>query len=113
MPTLLQDGIFEKTSTSLYADEDWYNSLIERGELIPLEPFHLPDCDTINGIDEWGWSSDKIETASVGETQYSKTFEIIEETEGPLIPPNKKFQVKLIIKKIRKGKPSVCDEIEL
>jgi len=112
MPTLLPAIISEKSSTSSHSDEDWYSGLFEGGGLIQLGQFHLPDCDTINGIVGWRWSPDKIETASVGETKYPKSLEIIEEIESPLIPPNKKFQVKLLIKTVRKGKPSVCDEIE-
>lgn len=32
--------------------------------------------------------------------------------ESPLMSPRKSFKVKLHIRKIKRGKPSVCDELE-
>ena len=110
MPVLLQDTITKKSPTSSFSDEDLFVGLSECTKPILPEQFQLPDCNITNGME---YSSDKTGTASYGEPKQYRTLEIIEEIESPLIPPNKKFQVKLIIKNIRKGKPSVCDEIEL
>ena len=40
-------------------------------------------------------------------------FDIVGDIESPLMPANKQLPVKLIIKHIRKGRPSICDELGL
>jgi hypothetical protein len=37
----------------------------------------------------------------------------IEEFDAPLMPPKKEFRIKLIVKSIERGKPSICDDLEI
>lgn len=44
---------------------------------------------------------------------YLDKLDFIYDIESPIMPARKQFTINLVIEKIEKGRPSICDEVEL
>ncbi len=102
-------------STSNYYNE-WLGFLEEY--IIPLNL--ITDYKRINFTDELIRileMSTGIQIMDIDETSKSEIYSseqniiINHEIPSPLMPPNKSINIKVIVKNIEKGIPSICDEI--
>lgn len=115
MTTVLKAKLPEKTSTDSHYNADWLD-YFELSKL-PLENqrFHLPEFinNIISGSKNWIWPGTETETAQTAETRYLDKIDMLDEIPSILMPPKKKYQIKLHITNIKRGRPSFCDEFEL
>ena len=60
------------------------------------------------------WSYTKNDTAEAIPSINLLVFDdYIDLVESPVMPPKREFQVKLIVRSIERGKPSICDDYEV
>jgi hypothetical protein len=90
------EGIFSNITPIL---KEKINSL-----LIAVTPFFTSEP----------WSYAKNDTAEAILSTNLLTFDdYIDIIDSPTMPPKKEFQVKLIVRSIQRGKPSICDDYEI
>ncbi len=59
------------------------------------------------------WIYERDDTAKASPSSNPVVFDdYIDVIESPVMPPKKEFQVKLIVRSIQRGKPSICDDYE-
>ena len=112
MSPVLEARLPEGTLTGSESNEAW-REYFDRPNFYPKEmTFQLPDFILVE-TNNWKWSSLKTDTARIDETRYLYKIDIIDEIQSLRILPRNEFQIKLHIKSITRGRPSICDEIEL
>lgn len=70
---------------------------------------NLPELRSSQASD---WMQSLSQSQTSANIKSIESMDIIDEVQGPLMPPEKRFEVELIIENIRKGKPSYSNDIE-
>lgn len=52
------------------------------------------------------------ETSGSGRSVEHLELDIVDDIESPIMPPKRKFRISVRVKSIKKGRPSICDEVE-
>jgi hypothetical protein len=101
------------STTSNYYNE-WLNFLDEDSSITKQRLFNLPELSVyVVESPDGNWVLVNSETTGSGRANVQPEFDIIDYVESPIMPARKQFAVNLIIERIEKGLPSICDEVEL
>ena len=113
MSPILKAGLPKKSPTCLDQDDDWLNFLDEKYLIVEAKKYIFPKLaiDLVEGIDG-NWSLENDETGRNVKSFYQLEPDIVDDIDSPVMPPKNQFTINLIVKKIERGRPSICDEIE-
>lgn len=114
MSPVLEAKLPKNAITSSREEKDWY-SYFDGGEPLTVgKLFQLPEFNAflIEG-NKWKWFPQKAGTARPDEARYLKEIDLIDIIDSPLLPAKNKFSVTLSIGIIKKGRPSVSDDVEI
>lgn len=110
MPTVLEAKVPKREVTNSNLAEDLYRNLEGSAVYAAKLHFILPAIHFFYG-EEWKWAPQRSETTAFTET-ISLVWDALDITSSPLMPPMRKFKVKLRVKNIKMGSPSICNDIE-
>lgn len=104
----------KKDLTSSHHDEDWFGSSDKIEPFVKDSIFQLPELTSLLvDLPDKNWRLSKGETERTVEIQYFSGIDLVNEIESPALPAKNKFHIKLKVKSIKRGRPSICDEVEL
>lgn len=114
MSLVLEAALPEKNLTTSHQDDDWLNFIESQHQIIKVEELCLPELSMpLNESSTGDWFLINGETSASERALGHVESNIFVEIESPLMPPQRRFRINLKITSIRKGQPSICDEVEL
>ena len=108
------EASFPKTNltTSNYYNE-WLNFLDEDTSFIKNKQISFPDLSMyIVETPEGNWVLVNGETSGSEMSIGKMELDLVDNIDSPLMPPKRKFKIHVRVRSIKKGRPSICDEVE-
>lgn len=100
------------TSSSYY--NDWLSFLDEKSPVIMEKWFRFPDLSTyLVERTDGNWVLVNGGTTGNQKAIGQMESDIVDDIESPIMHAMNQFAVTLIIQRIEKGRPSICDEVGL
>ncbi len=104
----------KKTSTASNYYNEWLNFLDEDTPVIQTRQIRFPDLSIcIVERPDGNWVLLNGETSGSGRSAEYLESDLVDDVESPIMPAKNQFVVNLIIERIEKGRPSLCDEVDL
>ena len=104
----------KKTSTASNYYNEWLNFLDENSPVIQAMQIKFPDLSMcIVERPDGNWVFLNSETSGSERSVEYLESDVVDDMESPIMPAKNQFVVNLIIERIEKGRPSLCDEAEL
>jgi len=101
----------KRSLTSSNSCNDWLGFLDEKSPIIIGKCLHFPDLSTyLVGCSDSYWVLINGGTTGSQKAIGQMESDIVDDIESPLMPARNQFAVNLIIERIEKGRPSICDE---
>ncbi len=104
----------KKTSTSSSYYNEWLNFLDEDAFVIETKQTKFPDLsEYIIERPDSSWTLIDSETSGSEKSVGQLESDVVDDVESPRMYAKNEFVVNLIIERIERGSPSLCDEEEL
>ncbi len=104
----------KKCSTASSYYNEWLNFLDEDAPVVHAKQIKFPELSMcIVERPDGNWVLLNGETSGSGRLSEHLESDIVDDIESPLMPAKNQFAVNLIIERIEKGRPSICDEAGL
>jgi hypothetical protein len=92
------------------SQKDVFRNLEINNNYVEGKLFCFPEL-YVTLVDAWELPPNTVTTSTINTLHMA--IETLDKFEGPLMPPKRKFRVRLNIREIKRGKPSICDDIEV
>jgi len=114
MPPVLEALSPKLSSTTSNYYNEWLNFLDEEAPSIKHRQIDLPELSIcVVERPDGNWILVNGETAGSGRATGQLESDIVDDVESPVMPARNQFTINLVIERIEKGRPSICDEVEL
>ena len=106
----------KSTSTTSNYRNEWLDFLDESLSIVQSRHMQFPELSMHNVKGQNGdWALFESNTSVSGKfiehLEYLES-DVVDDMDSPIMPAKNQFTVDLIIERIEKGRPSVCDEVE-
>lgn len=103
----------KKSSTVSSYYNEWLTFLDEGAPVIQDRQIKFPDLSMcIVERPDGNWVLINGETSGSGRSIGRLETDIVDDIESSIMPPKRKFRIRVKVKSIKKGRPSICDEVE-
>jgi len=101
------------TTSNYYKDDELLNFLDEDDFIIRDRQMKFPDLSMcIVETPEGNWVLVNEGTSGSEMSIGKMELDLVDNIDSPLMPPKRKFKIHVRVRSIKKGRPSICDEVE-